>query len=245
MLVTVDLRQVWERRAKDWLAWARTPKHDSFWAYSGSFFEEVVPEQPGVVLDVGCGEGRVARALKDRSASLVALDSSPTLVSEAKALDSRSFYVIGDGTKLPFASESFDTVVAYNSLMDLNDLHAGVSEAARVLRTSGSFCVCILHPVGDIGHFASDEEDAPFLIDNYYEAQRYEQRHDRAGLTMTFNSWHHPLGDYTDALQTAGLLIDRLTEPLPDYDALGRRQWTRAERIPMFLFLRAVKAMRD
>lgn len=45
----------------------------------------------------------------------------------------------------------------------------------------------------------------------------------------------------TSAISEAKLLIDRLTEPVPDYIAIGRRQWTRAERIPMFLFLRAIK----
>lgn len=237
----MDLRKVWEERAFQWRDWARTPSHDSFWAYSGAFFADIVPDQPGVVLDVGCGEGRVARALADKADQVVALDSSRTLIREARAADVHSLYLVGDATRLPFQSKSFDTIVAYNSLMDLDDVAGGVAESARVLKPDGTLCVCILHPIGDAGQFANEDEGAPFLIGNYLQSHRYDERHERDGLEMTFTSWHHPLGHYTHAIHQAKLLIDRITEPVPDYDALGRRRWTRAERIPMFLFIRAVK----
>jgi SAM-dependent methyltransferase len=238
---SMDLRKAWEEQAARWLDWARTPKHDSFWAYSGSFFNDIVPDGLGLVLDLGCGEGRVSRLLAESAQQVIAIDSSPTLIREARAADLQSVYLVGDASRLPFESESFRTVVAYNSLMDLNDVPAGVAEATRVLKTGGLFCICILHPVGDVGRFPNEDEDAPFMIDDYYKSQLYEQCHERDGLQMTFNSWHHPLSHYTDSLQASGLLIDRIKEPLPDYEALGRRQWPRAERIPMFMFIRAVK----
>ncbi|MDQ3982408.1 MAG: class I SAM-dependent methyltransferase [Actinomycetota bacterium] len=237
----MDLRRVWESRAAQWRDWARTPRHDSYWAYSGGFFDEIVPQDAGVVLDIGCGEGRVTRALANRARQVTGIDSSPTLVRDAADADGESDYLVADATMLPFRDGSFDTVVAYNSLMDLDDMPRGVAEAARVLRPNGRFCVCVLHPFGDAGEFASDDEDAPFLVEDYLVSHRYDQRHERDGLEMTFTSWHHPLARYTEAFETAGLPIERLREPLPDFAALGRRQWTRAERIPMFLFLRAVK----
>ena len=237
----MDLRKVWEERAEQWRDWARTPLHDSYWAYSGAFFDDIVPRDPGVVLDVGCGEGRTARSIVGRADRVIGIDSSPTLIRYAVAADTASGYLVGDATMLPFPDGSFDTVLAYNSLMDLDDMPRGVAEAARVLRPDGAFCVCIVHPVGDAGRFRNDDEDAPFVTSDYLGSTRYDLRHERAGLEMTFSSWHHPLGHYTAAFEAAGLLIERLREPVPDYEALGRRQWTRAERIPLFLFVRAVK----
>lgn len=238
----MDLRQVWEDRARQWRDWARAPGHDSYWAYSGSFFTDVFPERPGLVLDLGCGEGRVTRSIAKRSEKAVGIDASPTLIQDAVAADEGPSYLVGDATDLPFRSKTFDAVVAYNSLMDLNDMTRGVAESGRVLKTRGNFCVCILHPIGDAGLFTSDDEDAPFVIGNYMRSHRYDQQHERNGLEMHFTSWHHPLAHYAKALEDAGLLIERLREPVPDYEALGRKQWTRGERIPLFLFIRAIKA---
>lgn len=235
---------MWEQRADQWRAWARTPLHDSYWAYSGEFFDAIVPRDAGVVLDMGCGEGRTARSVAAHADRVVGIDSSPTLIRHAVAADTSSSYLVCDATVLPFDDGSFDTVLAYNSLMDLDDMPRGVAEAARVLRPGGAFCVCIVHPVGDAGLFTSDDEDAPFVISNYLASTRYDLRHERGGLEMTFSSWHHALGRYAEAFEAAGLLIERLREPVPDYDALGRRQWTRAERIPLFMFIRAVKQPR-
>ena len=225
-----------------WREWARTPGHDAYWAYYKSFFQDVAPSDPGLALDIGCGEGRVTRSLAERSETVVGIDSSPTLVRDAAAADAASTYLVTDATALPFKNRSFDTVVAYNSLMDLNDMPAGVAEAARVLKVGGRFCVCVLHPLRDAGAFDTEELDSPFVISDYFESRRYEERFERNGLDMTFTSWRYPISSYTEAFERAGLLIERLREPLPDPHTTTRRpDWKRSGRIPLFLFIRALK----
>ena len=56
-------RQHWSRVAADWVAWARAPDHDAFWAYRAALAAFIGRGQ-GAALDVGCGEGRVARELR-------------------------------------------------------------------------------------------------------------------------------------------------------------------------------------
>jgi SAM-dependent methyltransferase len=242
----VDLRKVWDARARQWRDWARTPGHDAYWAYRDSFFRDIVPDRPGRTLEIGCGEGRVARSLAERSQAVIAVDSSPTLIAYAAEADRSADYLVGDAMALPFSDGSFDTVVSYNSLMDLDDMPMGVSEAARVMKADGCFCICVLHPVIDAGDFVSDEPDSAFVItSSYLETRRYEDSFERDGLQMTFSSWRYPLSAYADALEQAELLIERLDEPLPDPSApQGRPDLRRAERVPAFLFLRVVKARR-
>ena len=67
-----------EERAQGWLAWAGTPGHDAYWTYRDAFFA-LVPEPGAATLEVGCGEGRVARDLVARGHRVTGLDASPTL----------------------------------------------------------------------------------------------------------------------------------------------------------------------
>ncbi len=67
------------------------------------------------VLEIGCGDGRLARRLAGLGASVAAIDPNAELVSSAvKALESpsqRTRYVVGDGRRLPFSDENFDILI--------------------------------------------------------------------------------------------------------------------------------------
>jgi SAM-dependent methyltransferase len=222
----------WEDEARNWIAWARTPGHDAYWRFRDAFFA-LVPEPGRATLEVGCGEGRVARDLKARGHLVTGIDSSPTVLAAAQEADPDGRYELADGAALPFEDGAFDLVVAYNALMDVDDMPGTVREVARVLAPGGKLCVCITHPLADAGRFAGEAADAPFVIEEtYFGRRRFEGTFERDGLRMTFHGWCHPLEDYMRALEAAGLRIEALREPADERDA----QW---RRLPMFLMLRA------
>jgi SAM-dependent methyltransferase len=233
----------WEQEAERWVRWARTPGHDAYWYYSPSFFDTILPRPARRTLEIGCGEGRVARDLARRGHTVVALDTSPTLVRSAKAADPAGRYLLADAAWLPFPDASFDLVVAYNSLMDVSDMPAVVGEAARVLRPGRHLCVSVTHPLSDAGSFAGEQPDAPFTIPGaYLGRRRFEGSFERDGLQMTFHGWSYPLEDYACALEDAGLLLEMLREPSVSEAAVRQHpSWQRWQRLPMFLQLRAVK----
>lgn len=228
----------WEREAENWVRWARTPGLDAYWDYGASFFDHVVPTPRGQTLEVGCGEGRVARDLVSRGHRVVAVDSSRTLVSRARGADRAGTYLVADAAELPFPAAAFDLVVAYNSLMDVEDMPAAVAEAARVMSPRGRFCVCVSHPINDAGGFSDPGPDAEFLISGTYFGRRpFEATVERDGLNMTFRGWCYALEDYARALEAAGLAIELLREPTPA-DVSGQNRRGRWRRVPMFLHLR-------
>ena len=236
----------WEAQAKSWLLWARTPGHDAFWDFAPSFCDEIVPQAGGRTLEMGCGEGRVARRLSDLGHSVTAIDTSPTLIRAAAELDKRPTYVRSDAAALPFAREVFDVVVAYNSLMDIEDMPGAVAEAGRVLRPDGRLCVCVTHPMTAAGRFEDREANPAFRItESYFGRRRFHETFERAGLTMTFDGWAYALEDYGRALETAGFAIELLREPKPPAAAIERdpaeERWA---RVPRFLFLRAIRVGR-
>ena len=75
-----------EDRADDWIRFARAEGHDAYWAYRDAFFE-LLPPPPARALEVGCGEGRVARDLHARGYEVTGLDVAPTLVEAARDAD--------------------------------------------------------------------------------------------------------------------------------------------------------------
>jgi SAM-dependent methyltransferase len=236
-------REHWESQATNWAEWARTPDFDAYWKYAPLFFD-LIPGAGQRTLEVGCGEGRVCRDLADMGHSVTGVDASATLLRLARQADPDGCYLLADASFLPFTTESFDLVVAYNSLMDVDDMPGSVIEAARVLRRGGTFCICVTHPLADAGHFESRDGDAPFVIEDTYLGGRrpFEVEVERDGLSMHFKGWAYPLEDYFVALEAAGLLVQAVREPAaPGATVATHPSEKRWRRIPNFLFVRALK----
>src|SRR6202045_454365 len=123
----------WSRIATEWMAWARAPNHDAFWAYQGSLLA-FIGQGAGDALEVGCGEGRVSRILKECGYRVTAIGLVEKLGSAAEQAGSADAYRITAAADLPFENSSFDLVVASNVLMVVDDVPAALEEMTRVLR---------------------------------------------------------------------------------------------------------------
>jgi SAM-dependent methyltransferase len=236
------LEEAWEQNAAAWIAWAREPDHDSYWLFHRDLFLELVPEPAGRTLDLGCGEGRLARDLASRGHDVAGVDASPTMIAAAREAAAEMELHVADAANLPFPDASFGLLVAFMSLQDVDDLPGAVSEAARVLAPGGRLCLAIVHPLSSAGSFESRTATSRFVIaDSYVDESVTDELAERDGLAMRFVSRHRPLEAYTEELAATGLLIERLREvKLPEALFTGEhsRRWT---RIPLFLHLRAVK----
>lgn len=78
------------------------------------------------VLDVGAGDGRLARALRGAGAHVVAVDPDPDMAGLAAGLPD-----------LPFEDGAFDVVVACFVLNHVDDPRASAAELARVTAPGG------------------------------------------------------------------------------------------------------------
>jgi SAM-dependent methyltransferase len=232
----VSLSDFWEQQAERWVRWAREPGHDSYWLFHRDRFLELLPPPGRLTVDVGCGEGRLARDLKALGHTVLAVDRSATMAEHARSADPELDVRQADAAELPLEDEAADLVISFMSLMNTDDLEGAVREAARVLAPGGRYCVAITHPLNTAGAFASREDDAPFVIErSYFEHKVQEIPVERDGLEMTFLDAHRPLEEYFRALESAGLLVEALRE-VPDTSDPPASRW---RRMPLFLHLRA------
>ena len=233
----VDIEH-WSRIAAEWTAWARAPNHDAFWAYRASLVA-FIGQGVGDALDVGCGEGRVSRVLKDCGYRVTAVDPVEQLISAAEQAGSADAYKIAAAADLPFKNCSFDLAVAYNVLMDVDDVPAALKEVRRVLRPSGTLVISIVHPFADRGRFAGPQANAPFVLQkSYFGRERFEGTEVRDGLQMHFAGWSQPLESYMAALESAELAVTSLREPVPDTGDKGSHM-ERWNKVPLVLGLKA------
>lgn len=227
----------WDPETDNWLRWARTPDFDAYWYYRDAFFDSILPPPAGRTLEVGCGEGRVARDLAERGYDVTALDSAAGLVRHARDADAAGTYLVAGGARLPISDGCFDIVVAYNALQVVDDMRATVRECARVLRRGGHLCFCVAHPVTDKGRWTEGPSESTFAVrSRYFERTRVEDTVERDGLRVTLRGWTYTLEDYAVALDDAGFAIEVLREPTPP-PASPFERWS---ELPLFMNVRAV-----
>uniref|UniRef100_UPI003D8D6080 class I SAM-dependent methyltransferase n=1 Tax=Gordonia sp. B7-2 TaxID=3420932 RepID=UPI003D8D6080 len=114
------------------------------WQYAGKAVDSLLDRSDigRNVLEIGCGAGLFAdRLLADRpDATLTAVDLDPHMVQAAADRLHRfpsASVQVADATNLPFADDSFDTVISRLMLHHVIDWDLMLAEIARVLRPGG------------------------------------------------------------------------------------------------------------
>ena len=110
------------------------PERWRSWESPQDVHEMIAPELRGPVLDVGCGEGRLASLLAD-GVTWIGVDSSPAQLT----VNPHRPVVLADMRALPFRARAFAEVTHLWCLYHLDDPSVAIGEAAHVLRVGGRY----------------------------------------------------------------------------------------------------------
>lgn len=176
------------------------------------------------VLDIGCGEGQVARALAAVEQSgqfleVVGIDPAFLQIRFARSSPHPSdgpSYLQGAGEALPFASNSFDGAFCCLSIEHADDADLVLEEAARVLCPGGVFLLLINHPMyqGPDSGFIDDQ----ILGERYWRVGPYlveQVSVEEVDANVSIPFAHRPLNRYVNPLAASGAVMTAMFEPPP------------------------------
>ena len=198
------------------------------------------------VLDVGTGEGQLARvaAGSDGARRVVGVDPSWAQLVEAGKRGGGPLYMRAEAVALPFPDRAFDAVLACLVFEHIEGVDEAIAEVGRVLRPGGRFLFFLNHPLLQVP--GSGWIDDHILEEQYWRIGPYlveDVSLEEVDKDVFLPFVHRPLSRYVNAMASAELLITRMEEPPPPPGFLSRaEEYSAASTIPRLLFLRAEKA---
>lgn len=170
------------------------------------------------VLDLGCGEGQIARLIASDRQTVVGVDPTRSQIAVAKERGGGVEYGVAGASALPHRDASFDAVLACLVFEHIDPLEPAVAEVARVLRPGGRFAFFLNHPLlqtpgsGWIDDHMVDPPDQYWRVGPYLvESSSVEEVQKDVFIPFV----HRPLSRYINTLAAHGLVIQEMHEPSP------------------------------
>ena len=201
------LKSSWDDNAQAWTTTVRESRIESRRvATDRAIVDAVLQRKPARVLDVGCGEGWLCRALRQHGVSCTGVDGSSDLIQAARSVDPDGAYHLlryEDFDRLAVVVEaaSIDVAVCNFALLH-HDVQPILRAVRTVLRPGGALLVQTVHP-----WTASECSD-------YADGWRTENFAWSECCFPKAMPWYfRTLQSWVSTIREAGFVLDHVTEP--------------------------------
>jgi ubiquinone/menaquinone biosynthesis C-methylase UbiE len=218
-------------------AWDRAAtEFASFFADNNEFYHthiinpcliELMGDVTGkIVLDLGCGEGHLARRLVDKTSRhirITAVDASAKMIAIAKEKSQGyencvTFQHADAGDLAEVRNDCFDIAICNMALMDIKNYRQAIREVSRTLKSGGVFAFSILHPCFFTpgSEWLQDPNGGitGWKVDDYHSGLAWKWPVKSKMNEATYH-FHRTLEDYCAILAECSFAIVAVREPIP------------------------------
>lgn len=240
--------ELWENNAKWW--------QDGFTqGVDPEYEEQIIPllvsrlSRSRRVLDVGTGEGQLARIISNQSEIdfVVGIDPTWEQIEEAFKRAPYLSFLKSSATQLPFSDSSFDTAVACLVFEHIEDLEGAIKEISRLLTPNGRFLFFLNHPLMQTP--GSGWIDDQIIGEQYWRIGKYLEQQktvEEVEKDIFIPFIHRPLSTYLNTLAENNLFLVHIDEPSPPAGFLDRApEYYEAASVPRLLFLELIKMVEE
>ena len=224
----------WEEIAAEWISFNETGKniHRDFLNLP-RFVKSLPCLKEGMKgLEIGCGEGTLAREISSGKFHLDACDISPVMIEHAQKKETKDLhdinYFVENAERLTFHDDTYDFVLAFMCLMDMEDPEKAIQEAFRVLKPGGFLQFSIVHPCfGSSSHrkHVRDENGISKAVEigEYTKEGKVVVDWNKGALkgAQTFHN-HKMLATWMMYGIKAGFILEYIEEPFADAEVVKK-----------------------
>jgi 2-polyprenyl-3-methyl-5-hydroxy-6-metoxy-1,4-benzoquinol methylase len=204
-LTDASIVDSWRKNAQAWTAAVRERRIESRTLVTDrAIVDAVLSRSPRRVLDIGCGEGWLGRALAGSGVALLGIDVVPGLIARAQAAGGGEFRVASyEEAAAGALGFTVDVAVCNFSLLGRESVETVFAAVPSLLSPRGAFIIQTLHPMVACG-------ERPYQ-DGWREGSW-------AGFSPDFTDpapWYfRTLSNWLDLFRRNGLRLLELREPL-------------------------------
>jgi 2-polyprenyl-3-methyl-5-hydroxy-6-metoxy-1,4-benzoquinol methylase len=202
-----EIIESWEANAANWIQIVEADGIESRRLVTNrAIVEAVCANGPQTVLDIGCGEGWLAKAMADRGIMVTGIDIVPELIEKARKKAIGNFIVASYedmATHKTNLQNKFDSIIINFALIGKASTEELLASLPFYLKENGQLIIQTLHPF------------SRKAIDDYVSGWKQGSWDGLGGQFVLPYQWYfRTLEDWLDLLHQSGFNRINFTEPL-------------------------------